>query len=117
MTGNNVIGLAHTVEDPVACTIVLEALAAESYQSVTPLYYDTILKDRYTRDDDSKEMMDLVRSKVGVDFVNTWSFGYTEAYKFYLTFDSNTVSSRIATYAPMWESILEDLLYTLEDLD
>ena len=117
MTGNNVIGLAHTVEDPEACTIVLEALAAESYASVTPIYYDTVLKDRYTRDNESKEMMDLVRSKVGVDFVNTWSLGYTEAYKFYLTFDSNTVSSRIATYAPMWETVLDELLYTLGDLE
>jgi hypothetical protein len=62
-------------------------------------------------------MMDLVRSKVGVDFVNTWSLGYTKAYDFYLTFDSNTVSSRIATYAPMWETVLEELLYTLGDLE
>ena len=117
MTGNNIVGLAHTVENPEACTIILEALAAESYASVTPVYYDTVLKDRYTRDNESKEMMDLVRSKVGVDFVNTWSLGYTKAYDFYLTFDSNTVSSRIATYAPMWETILEDLLYTLGDLE
>jgi len=117
MTGNNVIGLAHTVENPVECTIILEALAAESYKSVTPIYYDTILKDRYTRDNESKEMMDMVRSLVGVDFVNTWSFGYTGAYDFYLTFDSNTVSSRIATHAPKWETVLEELLMTLEDLE
>jgi hypothetical protein len=117
MTGNNVIGLAHTTLHPTECTIILEALAAESYRSVTPLYYDTILKDRYTRDNDSKQMIDMVRSLVGVDFVNTWSFGYTDAYNFYLTFDSNTVSSRIATYAPRWEEVLDDLLVSLDALE
>ena len=114
MTGNNVVGLAHTTQYPAECTMILEALAAESYRSVTPIYYDTILKDRYTRDNDSKEMIDMVRSLVGVDFVNTWSFGYTDAYNFYLTFDSNTVASRIATYAPQWEEVLDDLLSTLQ---
>ncbi|MBQ7336978.1 MAG: hypothetical protein IJW40_00835 [Clostridia bacterium] len=117
MTGNNIVGLAHTSLYLEESALVLEALAAESYRSVTPVYYDTILKDRYTRDNESKEMIDMVREKVGVDFVNTWSFGYTDAYNFYLTFDSGTVASRIATYAPQWEKILGNLLEKLDNLE
>ena len=116
-TGNNIIGLPHTSLYLEEAALVLEALAAESYRDVSPRYYDVLIKDRYTRDDDSKEMIDMIRSKVGVDFVNTWSFGYTDAYNFYATFDSNTIASRIATYAPQWEVILEDLLWTLESLE
>ena len=97
--------------------MVLEALAAESHRDVSPRYYDVLIKDRYTRDEDSKEMIDMIRSKVGVDFVNTWSFGYTDAYNFYATFDSSTIASRIATYAPRWQEILDDLLTTLDEMD
>ncbi len=116
MTGNNIVGMAHTTTHPEETALVLEALAAESYKSVTPVYYDTILKDRYTRDNDSKEMIDMIREKVGVDFVNTWSCGYTDVYGFYLDFNSNTVASRIEANAPRWRTILEDLLASLDEL-
>jgi hypothetical protein len=116
-TSNNIIGLPHTSLYLEEAAMVLEALAAESYRDVSPRYYNVLIKDRYTRDDDSKEMIDMIRSKVGVDFVNTWSFGYTDAYNFYATFDSLTIASRIATYAPRWEKVLDELLESLDALD
>ena len=116
-TGNNIVGIAHTTLYPEESALVLEALAAESNRTVSSIYYDVILKDRYTRDNESKEMLDLIRNSVGVDFVNTWSLGYTGAYDFYATFDTTTVASRIATHAPRWEAILEDLLLKLDELE
>lgn len=48
----------------------LEALAAESYQLVTPAYYEQTLKGKYQRDSDSYEMMDIAfRNRV-------WDLGY-----------------------------------------
>jgi hypothetical protein len=60
-------------------------------------------------------MIDLVRDSVGVDFVNTWSYGYTDAYSFYATFDTGSVASRIAQHAPKWEAVLEELLEKLDE--
>ena len=116
-TGNNIVGLPHTSLHLNEAAIVLEALSAESNRSVSPTYYDIILKDRYTRDNDSKEMIDLIRDSVGADFVNAWSYGYTDAYSFYATFDTSTVASRIAMHAPRWETILDELLIKLDELE
>lgn len=41
-------------------SVILEALACESYQSVVPAYYDIALKTKYTRDDESAQMLDII---------------------------------------------------------
>jgi hypothetical protein len=40
--------------------IVLEAMASESYRYLTPAYYNTALQQKYTRDNESAEMLDLL---------------------------------------------------------
>lgn len=40
-------------------TAVLEAMAIQSYIQITPAYYDIALARKYTRDDDSAEMLDI----------------------------------------------------------
>lgn len=47
---------------------MLEALAAQSYRTVTPAYYDVALKNRYSRDADTAEMIDLIRSSAILNF-------------------------------------------------
>lgn len=51
-----------------AASAVLEALGYESRNSVTPVYFDNALKGRYTRDDESKAMMDLIKDSVFLSF-------------------------------------------------
>jgi hypothetical protein len=42
------------------CAVILEALSWESYYSVYPVFYDTILLDRAAKDADSKRMLQLI---------------------------------------------------------
>ena len=44
------------------CRNILEALAAESYHTVTPAYYEKTLVDKYIRDEESEEMIDIILS-------------------------------------------------------
>lgn len=54
-----------TVSDPERTGIITEALCAESYKKVIPAYYETALKTKYTRDDESIAMIDkVVNSRV-----------------------------------------------------
>jgi hypothetical protein len=40
--------------------VILEALAGESYRKVTPVYVDIVLRSKYTRDNESEEMIDII---------------------------------------------------------
>lgn len=54
-----------TVSDTERTGIITEALCAESYKKVVPAYYETALKTKYTRDDESIAMIDkVVNSRV-----------------------------------------------------
>ena len=46
----------------------LEALAAESYRSVTPAFYEIALKTKYLRDDESAMMLDIIRDALSFNF-------------------------------------------------
>lgn len=57
-----------------ASAIVLEAMAAESYRSVRPEYYDMALKNKYTTDPGTKEMIELISESAYSDFALVWAF-------------------------------------------
>jgi hypothetical protein len=42
------------------CAIILEALSWESYYSVYPTFYETILLDRAAKDEDSRRMLEII---------------------------------------------------------
>ena len=48
--------------------IITEALCVESYKKVIPAFYDIALKSKYSRDDESAEMIDIIRSGLTFDF-------------------------------------------------
>jgi len=52
---------------------VLEALAAQSYRTVTPAYFDVALKNRYSRDAQTAEMMDLIEQSVLINFESLYN--------------------------------------------
>ena len=52
------MGVPTTVTDLTRTSVILEALAYESYMNLRPSYYDTMLKYKYLRDDESIEMLD-----------------------------------------------------------
>jgi len=51
----------------------MEALGAESYRWVTPAYYEIALKTKYSRDEETSQMLDIIKSGLRFDFgtVNT----------------------------------------------
>lgn len=59
-----------TVKETERTGIIVEAMSAEGYKIVTPAYYDVALKTKFTRDEESAEMIDLVLAG------RTFDFGY-----------------------------------------
>ena len=57
-------------------------MAFESYKSVTPAYYETALKTKYTRDNLSSQIVDLLHDTAMTDIAYVFgdafsSLGYT----------------------------------------
>ncbi|MBQ7161077.1 MAG: hypothetical protein IJR90_05165, partial [Clostridia bacterium] len=54
-------------------TSVIECIASENYELTLPAYYETALKDKYTRDDYSSKMLDIIHDGETNDFAVTYA--------------------------------------------
>ena len=59
-----------TIKDKEFVGTIIEALSAESYKTIVPTFYEIALKTRYLRDNESKEVLDMI-----ID-ARTFEFGY-----------------------------------------
>lgn len=53
------VGVPMVLTDPLSASVILEGMALQSYLKITPAYYDTALQRKYTRDDESSDMLDI----------------------------------------------------------
>ena len=65
---HTMFGIPVDVKDTDFAGLVTEALCVASNKIVIPTYYDVALKNKYTRDDESGEMLDLIRHGLNFDF-------------------------------------------------
>lgn len=76
-------------------SVVLEAMASESYYEVTPVYFDVVLSVKSTRDEDSPEMLSLIReSKMFNPIISGWG---TEQFQAYTRTGKNTFASNYSS--------------------
>ena len=66
--GHTVLAVPKTVRDTEFVGIMVEALSAETWKTVTPTLYEIALKSRYLRDEESKEVLDLIINGRVYDF-------------------------------------------------
>ena len=105
----NVISIPVTADSDMA-GLILEALCVESVGSVKPAFYDTLLNGKIVRDDDSKEMLDIIfDSKV-------YDIGlYANIMNFKVTFE-NMVKDKKSDVASLFASNYESAQAQLEKL-
>ncbi|MBP3293153.1 MAG: hypothetical protein J6N32_05320, partial [Clostridia bacterium] len=66
--GTNLFLVPITVSDLERSSIILEALASESYKNLIPQYYEIVLKTKHVRDPESSEIIDILRGSRVYDF-------------------------------------------------
>ena len=69
--GCELFGIPKINRKPEMAGAILEAMACESMKSVIPAYYDIALKVKFTRDNESAEMLDLAFKNRVFDFGDT----------------------------------------------
>ena len=75
----NVVSVPVTNTSSEKIGFVLEAMAANALNNLTPAYYDICLTSKYVRDQESVEMLDLIFANVVMDNANIFSWGSIES--------------------------------------
>ncbi len=65
--------IPNTCDDTDFVATMIEAMSAEAYRQVTPAYYETALKGRYTHDSESVQMLEIIRNAAVIDFAYIYS--------------------------------------------
>ena len=114
--GCTIFGISYGCPNIPAVAATLEAMAAESKRIVTPVYYDSALKYKYTRDNDSADMIDLIRSHVSTDFAAVWSASISNIVHFFRSnHNSKTTATVLKKVVPSYQKQLDKLLEALEE--
>ncbi len=107
-----------TNQQPEYTSLILESLAEESYRSVLPAYMEVALKDKYTRDPDSAEMLDLVFSTTTLELGDTvWQGDVRGAYISICVSGKDTFASTTASVQKKIEKTIADTMEKLAELE
>ena len=97
---------------------VTDSLGAASKNILTPKYYDAYLKWKSTRDDESKDVIDLVLSTVRYDFGYMYDFGGLSDITLTMTQNKKTnVASEFAKIEDKAQEALDKAIDKYFDLD
>lgn len=88
-------------------TFVVEAMAIESVETVTPAYYDICLKGRYIDDPDSAGMLDIITTSVSSDYAEILSWGSFKTAVQDAISAGVAISSVIKTNGPMTKKAIQ----------
>jgi hypothetical protein len=92
--------------------ILLEAMSEESYKKLTPTFYDLAISGKYTRDEGSVEMLDLIlRSRIYDPlYFNAWSGSLRDTLSSTLQKENADIASVYAKAEPKLTAALGETL-------
>jgi len=66
--GSSTFSIPTTNKNTAATAAFLEAMSAETYRTVTPAYFETAIKSKYSRDSETSQMLDTIISGIYLDY-------------------------------------------------
>ena len=121
-TQNNfsILSIAVNCQNIEAVGAATEALAAESYRTVTPAYYEIALGTKYTRDELSKQMLEIIRNGVTFNFGTVYSIQLNNIYSVMadiMSQKSTDFTSYYASHESQWQNSLDAIITAYKELD
>lgn len=97
---------------------VIEVLCRETHKEVLPVYYDSSIKMKYTRDQNSAQMIDIIHDNIGDSFPLAWSNEleaiFLQGTFYYAVVEDGDFASRYKRLERVGTKKLEKLISTLE---
>ena len=101
-------------KNPDLSSAVIEALASEGYYRVAPTFFETALKVKYSSDDDSARMYDIIKGSIMYDFGRVYSMAGLDSIpgmmRSAIQNKSDKWASSTAKNLPKLEKLLADLV-------
>lgn len=122
-TSTSMFFVPRTTADPELTSMVCEALSFYSRKDVVPDYYEVALKEKYTRDEEVKDMLDIIRDSAQMDFTFAYSTAFSPFINTLLEFYPNEtdkqdhIASYYASKKPAWEKTLADIVEKYSEID
>ncbi len=95
---------------------VSEVMAHDSHEKVIPVYYDTIVEHKGLRNENSIDMLDIMRQTRGADIavIFAWNAALEEQVRTKLFAGDNQVASVVAAQKPTVEAKIQEFLEFLD---
>ncbi len=104
----------NTITNPEMVGAVLELMSWDSANGVLPAYYDTILAGKLARDDDCRNMLELIFDSITYDIGLNY-FGFDAAFNEFLYFIGNKViGQKNADFASIYAKREKSLIRSIE---
>ncbi len=109
----NVVSIPKTNTEPEKISFVLETMSADSLNNLTPAYYEVCLTDKYVRDQESVQMLDLIMNSVIMDNANVFSWGGLEKTVKTALYEGDNLASSIASVRKSVETAMQNTMDAL----
>ena len=100
-------------------TDIIELFGAEAYESIAPVYFETMLKYRYSSDDSASQVYDIIRNGVVFDFGyifgNSFSNNPFVLFRNRITGRQNDWTVFYSRYSKLFDRELESIISSLEN--
>ena len=118
--GFSAFAILTTCKNPNMAAAVCEAMGAENYRNVTAAYYEVALKVKYSRDDVSSQMLDMIRDSIHFDFAYIYD-GYLGEpmgqFRDLVINGPDTATSRLTSKMTACQTKLEALLEKFQAME
>nr|MBQ4319010.1 hypothetical protein [Clostridia bacterium] len=118
-SGAPVLIVPATASDTSRTGAIIEAMSAASSKTVIPAYYETTLKQKYTRDELSSVMFDMIMETRSYDMGDTiWTAHIRD--KFFvnmMTYNNRNLASTIEMHRANVEKVISDAVEFFSELD
>jgi ABC-type glycerol-3-phosphate transport system substrate-binding protein len=108
---------------PVSCSdisragFVLEALSAESKYTLQPAYYEIALRGKYTRDDESQEMLDIIFANMVYDVFEQYPVGGLGDLFYERNMKTNSKDNYVSRYEKIKGAIEKDIQKLIDNFE
>lgn len=111
----NFAGIPVTNKAPEDIALILEALSAESQDTLTPAYYEICLTGKALRDVESEEMLDIIFNSYIIDYADLYNFSFRNTITSALM-EKETVISKVQSVIDSAETLIDETNEKIKDI-